>query len=224
MPPKKTPKSRNAVAKPRLTQAARRDATRKKILDATLYCLAKHGYANTGVSQVVGRARVSRGAWAHHFPSMNALMLEAAQHLMTQVYERLALLMVELEGSKDRMHDVSHRIWQEFFASEVNEIYLELLVASRRDAKLAATLSTLSAVLERNLSTAVERYFESRPDAIDSVPHVMLLLRWTMRGMALDAHMLPKGAVETTLDTCGRLLTSQMQPRGTSSGSVSKKR
>ena len=209
-----TPKTRQKkTAKPRPTQSERRDGTRRKILEATLYCLAKHGYAATGVSQIVARARVSRGAWSHHFPSMDALMLAAAEHLMAQVYERLLAVLQELKGGRSSLDGFVQTIWKEFFASEVNEIYLELLVASRRDAKLAATLSSLSVALERNLRTTTEQFFESRPGAVEAAAHMMILSRWVMRGIALDAHLLPDGAIGAALDAWGKLLATQMRAR-----------
>lgn len=214
---KKPPKPPAAHAKPRLTQSERREATRRRILEATLECLAKYGYAETGVAQIVAQARVSRGAWAHHFPSMNALMLEAAQFLMARVYERLGAMLMELASSgEDSVQGVVGRIWDEFFASQVNEVYLELLVASRRDPKLAATLSSLGETMERNLRSAADGFFQAQPDAVDTPAHMLILTRWVMRGIALDAHLLPPGTVDTARDTWSRLLATQMmgRPRG----------
>ena len=70
----------------RRRQAERSEQTRARILDATLDCLAQYGYAGTGVAQVIAQAGVSRGAWSHHFASMNALIVAAAEHLMQRVY------------------------------------------------------------------------------------------------------------------------------------------
>jgi AcrR family transcriptional regulator len=211
---KKAPKPASAGSRTRLTQSERREATRRRILEATLECLAKYGYAQTGVAQIVAHARVSRGAWAHHFPSMNALMLEAAEFLMARVYERLGALLLELASSgEDRVEAVVGRIWDEFFASPVNEIYLELLVASRRDPKLAATLSSLLAAMEHNLRAASDQFFEPLPGAVDSPAHMMILTRWVMRGIALDAHMLPADALATARESWSRLLATQIAGR-----------
>ncbi len=195
----------------RRSHAERKEATRKKILEATLVCLAKYGYAGTRVSQVVEKAGVSRGAWSHHFPSMNAMYLEAAEYLTTKVYDRVGVLIQGLRNSEDPLNGLVSSIWKEFFDSDVNKVYLELLVASRQDAELAKTLKTNAEHLERSLTIITEQYFAPKPEAVDGVAHMMVLTRWVLRGMALDAHLLPDGAIETGLDTWHKLLATQMQ-------------
>ena len=186
---------------------------RRRILEATLHCLAKYGYAGTSLSRVVVRARVSRGAWAHHFPSMQALILEAAEYLMARVYERLGRVLRRLGEGGDGLRGLVHAAWREFFASEVNEIYLELLIASRRDSKLAAMLGSMSKSLERNLGDATEHFFENLPGAAGDAVEMMHLNRWLLRGLALDAPLMPGDAVERALDAWSRLASTQMRIR-----------
>ncbi len=206
-------KRKRANAGPRPSQAQRREATRARILEATLYCLAKYGYAGTGVAQVVARARVSRGAWSHHFRSMDALILEAAQHLMNKVYARLGAVLRELSRDGDSVQRVIETAWREFYASEVNDIYLELLIASRRNPKLAAKLGSLARPLEQNLGAASTLSFTALPGAANDVVEMMHLNRWLLRGIALDAPLLPNGAVPHALAAWSRLVATQMQRR-----------
>src|SRR4029450_5698931 len=56
-----------AVAR-RRTQEERSAATRARLLDATLECLAELGYARTTTTEIAERGGVSRGAQLHHFP------------------------------------------------------------------------------------------------------------------------------------------------------------
>ncbi|HEY0974057.1 MAG TPA: TetR/AcrR family transcriptional regulator [Solimonas sp.] len=214
-PKKKKPKP--AARAPRRSQAERRDETRTRILDATLHCLAIHGYAGTGVAQVVAQARVSRGAWAHHFPSMNALILEAAQHLMARVYERLGAVLRELVQADGDAHRLVLAVWREFFASEVNEVYLELLVASRREPGLAEKLKQLSFTLERNLDAVTSQRFEPLPSAVTEPIELLLLTRWVLRGLALDAPLMPEGHLDRALAAWARLLGSQMRSKSATS-------
>jgi AcrR family transcriptional regulator len=208
---KKVLASRRAAARP--SQAERRDRTRGKILEATLWCLARHGYAATSVSRVVARAKVSRGAWSHHFPSMNALILAAAQHLMTKVYERLAALMRAWGGSGDHVHDMVEAAWREFFSSEVNDVYLELLIASRRDRKLAALLGSVAGDLDRSVAGTSRQFFEPLRGAVGSTAEMMMFNRWVLRGMALDAHLVPQARIDAYLAAWSRVVATQMQPR-----------
>ena len=56
--------------------------------------------------------------------------------------------MPETKGHDQRLPDLLERIWTEFFASPVHDIYLELLVASRRDKDLVKLLRSLT--IKRN--------------------------------------------------------------------------
>jgi AcrR family transcriptional regulator len=205
---------RKQAASPRRSQAERREATRKRILEATLDCLAKYGYAGTGLSQVLAHARVSRGAWAHHFPSVHAMILEAAQHLMARVYERLGGVLREVGEAKDGLRGLILVAWREFFASEVNQIYLELLIASRRDTKLAAMLGSMSESLERSLGGATGGHFETLPGSATQVMEIMHLNRWVLRGIALDAPLMNKRDLDRALDAWCRLAATQVRMRG----------
>lgn len=199
--------------RPRLTQPQRRDAMRQRILDATLYCLAHYGYAGTGVAQVVARARISRGAWSHHFPSMNALIVEAADHLLNQVYDRLGKAMLKVAKNQDRLGAMVDIVWQEFFVSDVNEVYLELVIASRRNRELADRLRTLAQRLESNVGGTTGMYFQQTPGGSASVQEMLHFIRWVMRGIALDAQLMREGGVEQALAGLRRVAASQIKQR-----------
>jgi len=59
-----------------MTTQARSEITRDKILDAARDCFIEQGYDATGVAEICQRARVSKGAFYHHFPTKQALFLE----------------------------------------------------------------------------------------------------------------------------------------------------
>lgn len=54
-------------------------ATRQRLLEATIECLAELGWSATTVSVVAERAGVSRGATQHHFPTREDLFLAALE-------------------------------------------------------------------------------------------------------------------------------------------------
>lgn len=213
---KKNSERRKAVRaqrSPRQTQNERRDATRQRILDATLYCLAKYGYAGTGVAQVVAKAKVSRGAWAHHFPSMNAMIAEAAEYLLTKVYAQLGGAMLKVARSENRVEALIHTSWHEFFASDVNEIYLELLIASRRNAELSRRLRALTGKLEGKLGNSANMFFQTAPGVTANVTDMLHFVRWVLRGIALDAPLMPEGGVERALESLSRFTASQIKQK-----------
>lgn len=68
----------------RRTQVERRASSRALILDAALTQLVEQGYSRTTTVTVQERAGVSRGRLLHHFPSREALLIAAAQHLVVE--------------------------------------------------------------------------------------------------------------------------------------------
>ncbi|MFF4225828.1 TetR/AcrR family transcriptional regulator [Streptomyces abikoensis] len=56
-------------------------ATRRRLLEAAVACLAEHGWAGSTVAVVAERAGVSRGAAQHHFPTREDLFTAAVEHV-----------------------------------------------------------------------------------------------------------------------------------------------
>ncbi|MFC8044122.1 TetR/AcrR family transcriptional regulator [Nocardia sp. NPDC057353] len=56
-------------------------ATRQRLLEATIDCLAEFGWAAATVAVVAERAGVSRGAAQHHFPTREDLITAALEYM-----------------------------------------------------------------------------------------------------------------------------------------------
>jgi AcrR family transcriptional regulator len=71
-------------------------ATRQRILEAAVACLAEHGWSGSTVAVVCTRAGVSRGAAQHHFRTREELFTAAIAHVaeqwLTAVRERALAL------------------------------------------------------------------------------------------------------------------------------------
>jgi AcrR family transcriptional regulator len=131
-----------AVEPSRRTQAQRREATRAKILDATVQSLVERGYAETTTAEVLALADVPRGTLLHHFPTKVDLLVAAVQHLSRR---RLDVLSAEIttiraaapEDPFDALIDI---MWRHF-SSPLFWAALELWTAARTDAELRAALT-----------------------------------------------------------------------------------
>jgi len=71
----------------RLPQQSRSRATRRRLLEAAVECLAELGWNGSTVTVVAERAGVTRGAAQHHFPTREDLFTAAVEHVTA---ERLA--------------------------------------------------------------------------------------------------------------------------------------
>lgn len=82
-------------------------ATRSRLLESAVSCLAELGWSGATVSVVAGRAGVSRGATQHYFPTREDLVTAALEH-MAEV--RLAEILREAArlpaGGEHRTRDV----------------------------------------------------------------------------------------------------------------------
>ena len=110
--------------------------TRESILEAALDCLAEQGYANTTHNLICQRARLSRGALLHHYPSTQDLMVAVIdyafyKHMAT--FSRLVSGLTE-ESRKDRNTAIAID-WQMCQSREML-VYLEMRAASRTNAEL----------------------------------------------------------------------------------------
>ncbi len=91
------------VAATREPQQDRSRATRARLLEAAIACLAELGWAASTVAVVAERAGVSRGAAQHHFPTREALFTAALEHVSeargAELMEQVAQLRVSANSS-----------------------------------------------------------------------------------------------------------------------------
>jgi AcrR family transcriptional regulator len=73
-----------AVAATREPRQDRSRATRQRLLEAAVDCLAELGWARATVAVVAERAGVSRGAAQHHFPTREALFTAALDYMAAE--------------------------------------------------------------------------------------------------------------------------------------------
>ncbi|WP_069164772.1 TetR/AcrR family transcriptional regulator [Nocardia altamirensis] len=69
------------MATPHEPKQDRSRATRQRLLEATIDCLAETGWAAATVAVVAERAGVSRGAAQHHFPTREDLITAALEYM-----------------------------------------------------------------------------------------------------------------------------------------------
>lgn len=185
------PRSRTPTkASRRRTQAERSDAMRQRLLAATLESLAEDGYAGTTLSSIVRRAGVSRGAQVHHYPSKQALILDAAEDLLRRTYKTLGTLLLGIADEGNRLEGLIAAAWDELFSIPLYRAYLELLLASQRDPLLAEALRKQSMRVMQIFETAVGHYFEIAPGSRENLTSLFIQIQWLLGGMASQNHLM----------------------------------
>jgi len=164
---------------PRQTQEERTRAMRQRLLDATVDCLVEHGYAGTSTTLVSQRAGVSRGAQLHHFPTKNALVVAAVEHLTVARGEELARAARALPQGERRTREVL-QVLADHFTSPVFTAALELWVAARTDEQLLAAVGPLEQRVGREahrLTVELLDVDEGRPGMRELVQATLDLVR-----------------------------------------------
>jgi AcrR family transcriptional regulator len=126
----------------RVPQADRTRAMRLRLLEATVELLVERGFSGTSTTLVSERAGVSRGAQLHHFPTKNALVVAAVEHLTELRGLELEQAVGRLPRGAGRTRAVV-RMLGDHFSSPVFAAALELWVAARTDEQLLAAVAPL---------------------------------------------------------------------------------
>lgn len=182
-----------AVRAPR-TQGERRAGSRALILDAAVRCLVEDGYRDTTTVTIQARAGVSRGRLLHHFPSRDALLVAAAQHLVAErIAEMERWVSESLDGRTSgaaRIDRATELLW-ETFRQPYFWAAMELWNAARTDEELRVELLAAERRLGRALEHVVDTMYGPVHSSHPAFPDVRRLIFTSMRGVAMTYALQP---------------------------------
>lgn len=200
--------------KRRRSQAERRDAMRQRLLKATLECLARDGYAGTTVSSIVKRAGVSRGAHVHHYPTKDALILDAAEYLIRRAYRILGEVLLGIADEDDRLQALLDTVWADIFATRMYSAYFELLIAAQHDPELGRALRAISARVLKTVDQAITHYFEPRGAGSENTRDMFVMTTIVLSGLAAGSQVAQRPEdVRRYLGIWSRLMAGQVRAR-----------
>jgi AcrR family transcriptional regulator len=173
----------------RRTQEQRSAAMRERLLEATVACLYERGYARTTTTEIVRRARVSRGAQLHHFPTKDELVITAVEHLFQKCRLEFRDAFDRLPPGSDTAPAAVDLLWG-IISGPTFYAWLELIVAARTDARLRRTVHGLS----RRLVEMIQRTFHDLfPGAQATVGDAAAAFAFdVLQGVALDRMVWPE--------------------------------
>ncbi|MFD9243514.1 TetR/AcrR family transcriptional regulator [Streptomyces sp. NPDC059556] len=140
-------------------------ATRQRLLEAAVSCLAEHGWAGSTVAVVAERAGVSRGAAQHHFPTREDLFTAAVEYVAEERSQALRTL-----PSRDRHEAVAALV--DLFTGPLFRAALHLWVAASGEEQLRTRVTELEARVGREshrMAVEVLGADESRPGVRETV-------------------------------------------------------
>ncbi|MBS2017230.1 MAG: TetR/AcrR family transcriptional regulator [Deltaproteobacteria bacterium] len=144
------------------TQAERTAATRERLLDATIATLLERGYRGTSTPEICRRAGVSRGAQLHHYPTKEALVAAAVDHLLQRRVSELASRLGSTERAAGAppvldLSDAAAALWS-VYTGDTFYAWLELVVVARTDEELRKLVAALDARLVARAEKMCQRF------------------------------------------------------------------
>jgi AcrR family transcriptional regulator len=119
-------------------QALKSAHTRARLVEATIRCLLKFGYAGTTTPKVAAEAGLSRGAMLHHFENGGALMQATIAELLDR---RLRAFRRAVANPSSDVRTLVRTYWKQLL-SPAFAAFIELAIAARTDKSLARILGT----------------------------------------------------------------------------------
>jgi AcrR family transcriptional regulator len=165
-----------------MRQAIKSATMRARIIDATIRCLVKYGYAKTTTLNVAAEAKVSRGAMMHHFNNAAALIYATAEELHQRRLKAHVRRAKEIDHKQTSK--IVHQSWNQF-ASPIFVAFLELAMAARTNEDLAAILSPLQREYSQRWYTKALELYPEWDHASEEFDLAFSLAQVTMQGMAL---------------------------------------
>ncbi|MFI2348565.1 TetR/AcrR family transcriptional regulator [Streptomyces sp. NPDC019443] len=148
-------------------------ATRQRLLEAAVSCLAEHGWAGSTVSAVAERAGVSRGAAQHHFPTREDLFTAAVEYVAEERSQALRAL-----PTQDRTAVVAALV--DLYTGPLFRAALHLWVAASNEEQLRSRVTELEAKVGREthrIAVHLLNADESRPGVRETVQGLLDMAR-----------------------------------------------
>ncbi|WMX45718.1 TetR/AcrR family transcriptional regulator [Streptomyces roseicoloratus] len=148
-------------------------ATRQRLLEAAVACLAERGWAGSTVAVVAERAGVSRGAAQHHFPTREDLFTAAVEYVAEERSQALRTL-----PTQDRRAVVAALV--DLYTGPLFRAALHLWVAASNEEQLRPRVTELEARVGRDSHRIAVQLLgadESRPGVRESVQGLLDMAR-----------------------------------------------
>ena len=173
---------------PRGPNAERRAATRAKIMEAAVRCLAEFGYAATSTPLVAKLAKVSRGSLLHQFPTKTDLMLAVAEYASAARGQKVRETLAPYPDGPDRFLHGVDAVWASLHTPAAIAL-MEVTIAARSDPELAERYPQFAGDLEAGLHRARVRMADylGVPERLEEIEAVAHLTRVALNGLAMDS-------------------------------------
>ena len=163
-------------------QSLKSAQTRARLIEATIRCIVKVGYANTATPQVAAEAGLSRGAMLHHFENGAALIKAAIVELHEK---RLRAFRRAADTENHEVGALVRTYWRQVQKPTFIAFH-ELALAARTHAELARILQPLQIEFRERFNTQALALFPEWQDDPQRLDVAMTLSQTMLEGMAIN--------------------------------------
>ncbi len=174
------------TTKTRTKQEEKSEKTRNLTLKATVDCIYDYGYANTSTKKIADRAKVSRGAMIHHFPSKQSLLSSVVDHIIDVRIDAFVRDVDRTLKNADERLDRGLDIYWKHLHTKYFTAHHELLVASRTDPELKTVMRLGTRKFEDRWRETIHRTFPEWQDTGPLFDLAMDVCQFAFEGMALN--------------------------------------
>lgn len=162
---------------------SRGEATVARLIDATLACLARDGYANMSIATITAEAGLSRGALFHHFETKADLTANAAVVFFRARHARIETVAASIDPETCSLGERLDMLRCE--VERQDALYLEIMGALRTDAALRIRVKMSQPPSFREEEALYLRLF---PEAVGHKDGSLIAAAVTfLQGLAADA-------------------------------------
>ncbi|TDD43977.1 TetR/AcrR family transcriptional regulator, partial [Kribbella antibiotica] len=176
------------MREPTFTEQARR----AQLIDVTVELVAEHGYPGTSLARIAERAGITKAAVLYHFPSKNALVEAAQNHVLTAIVTEVGTAVDAAEPADAPAAYIRSMIGHLRTNPRHTRMLIEALTAAGQDARTAERSAARWTPLANLIATA--RAAQGRTAPID-LRTVALVI-----GGGLDA-IVAESLTDPTYDT-----------------------
>ena len=162
-----------------------REETRRRILDAAVTTLLGSGYSGVSTLAVQKAAKVSRGAFLHHFATRADLSAALVEHLVALNEAAVRTALSDLPTDLDPVTRATRALYDSLVRPAF-QAELELWAAARTDPELQAALRIAERRAGRDLRRVVDDAFGTAYTSNPAYPLVVDLTIALLRGLAIS--------------------------------------
>ncbi len=166
-------------------QAQKSASTRTLIIETAIKCFVEVGYSRTTTTLIAEKARLSRGAMLHHFPSKLAIVRAAVEYLHAKRLRAFRKAVSNPSPDGDHVRQSVEAYWAHVH-HPMFVAFFELAVAARTDKELAAVLRPAQEAFEREWYQVAVDLFPEWKGAGENFELAFDLARYLLEGMAIS--------------------------------------